>query len=255
MGKHIATFCIFIIIGLYLLTTAGCSRTSIETVSLPVPTATATPVVVPTDWPIYLDNRLGYSIAVPIDWIMLDMHGGDFEEIAATLNEFEPLLQSMADIQIKEIVSTTTTLLNTPEGKSLGLIFVQPDFQPNPFSLIAGHLPVPTVFFVLAFSLPEDITIEDLVKSARVPTGIPEYISISGVDTEMIDSVSMLHMTINIDVEEQGMHLGLASETLGTIHNNMLYLITLLATPNEISDFVGLHKQIARSLRPQPSTR
>ena len=202
-----------------LLVTAACSLE--KSVSPPTPTPTPTPIPTSTPVPVSLgwradyDSRLGYSIDAPPDWIKIDVHSEDFDTAITSLSEYEPLFDSMSDIKLADVISETWDLLKTPIGRSIGLFFLQPDFQPNMFALITGELPFPAVIGVVVIQLPDGTTLEDLVRTPQIPSDLSEIISITELDIKETNSVPMLHLALQVDAKTQGYHLALGSENMG----------------------------------------
>ena len=105
----------------------------------------------PPGWKPVVDESLGYSLAVPANWLTFDLHAGDLDLIAGMLGG------RVASQQLRQYMAT-------PAGENLGLLAVDPD----PGELFARP-PFPTFLNVSVAQFPDGVTDEqwaDLVEDA-----------------------------------------------------------------------------------------
>ena len=103
----------------------------------------------PRFWIPIVDGRLGYSLAVPFNWLALDLQAGDLDQLAGLLGDQTATQQLQA-------------FLDTPEGEKLGVFAVEPD----PESMYT--LPIfPTFLIVSAAPLPDDLNDEEWLALAE----------------------------------------------------------------------------------------
>ncbi len=104
---------------------------------LPAPVSTTQ---FPSGWKPVVDESLGYSLAVPTNWLTFDLQTGDLERIAAMLGG------RAASQQLRKYMAT-------PAGENLGLLAVDPD----PSELFARP-PFPTFLNVSVARFPDGVT-------------------------------------------------------------------------------------------------
>lgn len=107
---------------------------------------------IPPGWNEFIDNSLGYSLALPANWLTFDLQAGDLDRIAGLLGGravSQPLRKYMAE----------------PAGQNLGLLAVDSD----PSELFALP-PFPTFLNVSVANFPDDLSDEQWV--ARVEESI-----------------------------------------------------------------------------------
>ena len=110
------------------------------------PTPTADPhVQIPAGWKRIEDDRLGYSLAVPITWLTFDLHSGALDPIAGLLGG------KIATDFLREF-------LDSPEGKNLGILAIEPDI-----TQLFANPPFPPFLNVSTAPWPQDLTAEQLV--------------------------------------------------------------------------------------------
>ena len=110
----------------------------------------------PPGWKPVVDESLGYSLAVPANWLTFNLHAGDLDLIAGMLGG------RVASQQLRQYMAT-------PAGENLGLLAVDPD----PGELFARP-PFPTFLNVSVAQFPDGVTDDqwaDLVKDAITALG------------------------------------------------------------------------------------
>jgi len=129
------------------------------------PPAPVSAVTIPPGWQELVDDNLGYSLAVPSNWLTFDLGAGDLDRITNMLGG------RAASQQLRQFLAT-------PAGENLGVLAVESD----PSELFARP-PFPTFLNVTVTPFPEDVSDEQWV--ARVEE------SISALGEARIESVEL----------------------------------------------------------------
>ena len=124
------------------LTGLPASGANLSNAPLPAPVSTTQ---FPSGWKPVIDESLGYSLAVPANWLTFDLQAGDLDRIAGMLGG------RAASQQLRQYMAT-------PAGENLGLLAVDPD----PGELFARP-PFPTFLNVSVARFPDGVTDEQWV--------------------------------------------------------------------------------------------
>ncbi|MDE0198744.1 MAG: hypothetical protein OXK78_11165 [Caldilineaceae bacterium] len=185
----------------------------------------------PRFWIPIVDGRLGYSLAVPFNWLAFDLQEGELDQVTGLLDAETATQQLRA-------------FLDTPEGERLGVFAVEPD----PESMYAVPI-FPTFLIVSTAPLPDDLTDEDWLALAR--TSIAAW-----GDTELITVEQSTSNGLPVIRAVAAIRLGDPSQRL-TAHlditilrtNQTAYLLTIAVRPDAAAANQHVIDQIVDSFR------
>ncbi len=185
----------------------------------------------PRFWIPIVDGRLGYSLAVPFNWLALDLQAGDLDQVTGLLGDQTATQQLQA-------------FLDTPEGEKLGVFAVEPD----PESMYT--LPIfPTFLIVSTVPLPDDLSEEEWLALA-------EKAILSWGDTQLLTIEMGTSNGLPVIRAAAAIRLGDPSHLL-TAHlditilraNQTAYLLTIAARPDAAAANQPVIDQIVGSFR------
>ena len=185
----------------------------------------------PRFWIPIVDARLGYSLAVPFNWLTFDLQGGDPDRATGLLGG------ETATQQLK-------TILDSPAGANLGVFAVEPD----PESLYTVPI-FPTFLIVSTAPLADDVTNEEWLALAE------ESVAAWG-DTQLItfekgtrNDFPAIRAAATIRLGDQSQRLTAHLDITFLRANNTAYLITVAARPEVAGANQPVVEQIFDSFR------
>jgi hypothetical protein len=236
---------------------AGCSPSGIrERFAAPTPTATPTPAPTPTPGPVtasgavttsptpqvtipqgftpVLDERLGYSFAVPRGWSELDLRGGQFQNLAGLIGMGDQLTQ-------------LNQFLDSPQGQLLGKLYIT-DLTAAMFGGLPTLLAV-TVADAPGYT-PENAQqlVEQLLAQNAAALG---NVEISELETTTINNLPAVRGVATADLAPVGIDANAFAKVVGLLANDKIYVMTLLAPADQRTNKEPVFDQIIGTFRPE----
>jgi hypothetical protein len=205
----------------------------------PVP-ATATPaptpqVNIPSGFTPVMDERLGYSFAVPGGWSELDLRSAQFQNLANTFGmgaQLEPL----------------NTFLESPEGEALGYIYVT-----DLMSAMFGGLP--TLLNVTVIDAPGQTPdslltwLEGMIEANSEMLG---GATIESLETATVNGMPAVRGSATANLNEvAGMNVSVFAKVVALIANDKVYILTLAAQDTQRAAKEPVFDQIIGTFRPE----
>ena len=185
----------------------------------------------PRFWIPIVDGRLGYSLAVPFNWLTIDLQGEDLDRITGLLGDETATQQLRA-------------FLNTPEGEQLGVFAVEPD----PESMYT--LPIfPTFLIVSAAPLPDDLTDEEwlaLAEKSILSWGDAQLLT---VEMGTSNGLPVIRAAAAIRLGDPSLLLTAHLDITILRANRTAYLLTIAARPDAATANQPVIDQIVGSFR------
>ena len=185
----------------------------------------------PRFWIPIVDGRLGYSLAVPFNWLTFDLQAGDLDRMTGLLGG------EMATQQLRAI-------LDSPAGENLGVFAVEPD----PESLYTVPI-FPTFLIVSTAPLADDVTGEEwlaLAEKAVAAWGDTQLIT---VEKGTRNGLPAIRAAATIRLGDLS-HLLTAHLDMTFLRaNNTAYLIAIVARPEIAGTNQPVIEQIFDSFR------
>ncbi len=204
----------------------------------PTPTATPVPtpkVVIPPGWSVFVDSRLGYSLAAPPGWLKVDLRSDNLASVARFFGA--------GAVQLIEQINA---LLETPQGEGIGIVFVEPDL-----SQLFAASPFPTVLNVTVVELayePSPAQIEQLIRDNAAIFG---KVEVQEIRSTTINNLPGVRAVSSADLSEQGMAVQVHVEQAGLLANNKLYVLSVAVREDKAAAKLPLIEQIIGSFRPE----
>ena len=208
--------------------------TSIPT-ETPTPTPTVTPaptpvVTVPRGWSRVVNERLGYSLAVPRGWLVFDVHSAQLGQI---LRFIDPAAAEEAG-----------GLLSTPGAENAGHVAVRLDiFSRPPIKAVAGVGIAP---------LDDGMTTEGVVKQLRdeIETFDMVPLKVLRLEAGTTNNVPSIQGVVTADLSEHGLFNAHAVMT-ALLANEKAYLLFVAVPASEAEAVQEQIEQIVGSFRPE----
>lgn len=201
------------------------------------PTATPVPtpqVNIPGGFTPVMDSDLGYSLAVPSGWSPLDLRSAQFQNLVNTFGmgaQMGPL----------------NDFLNSPEGESLGVIYVT-----DLMAAMFGGLPTLLNVSVIDFpgATPEYLMelIEFNLDSFSDSLG---DVQIQQLDTAVINNIPGVRGQASADLSSVGMNAQLTAKVVGLVANDKIYILTLATQSSSFAGKDAQFEQIIGTFRPE----
>lgn len=207
------------------------ARTPAAEEDQPGTTASAPAATLPRFWIPIVDGRLGYSLAVPFNWLTFDLQGGDLERMTGLLGG------ETATQQLK-------TILDSPAGANLGVFAVEPD----PESLYTAPI-FPTFLIVSTAPLTGEVADEEwltLAEKSVAAWGDTQLISVEkGTRTDL----PAIRTAATIRLGDQSQRLTAHLDITFLRANNTAYVIAIAARPEIAAASQPVIEQIFDSFR------
>ena len=198
--------------------------------------AQATPtVVIPANWPVYTDQRLGYSVAHPGTWLQIDLRGDSFQSLARLFGA-----------GAAAVVDDLEAFLETPAGESIGIVVVEPDV-----TQLFSSAPFPAFLNVSVIDLPEGVTAEQLQAVLESNVALFGAVTVESSTVETINNLPAIHITARADLTEVGFPVTAYLEEVGLVANDKLYILTLASKANLAERKRAAFNGIIGSFRPE----
>jgi len=204
----------------------------------PIP-ATATPVptpkvTIPNGFSPVVDDRLGYSFAVPGGWSELDLRSAQFQNLANTFGMGAQL-------------GPLNDFLASPEGEALGYIYVT-----DLMSAMFGGLP--TVLNVTVIDAPGQTPeslltwLESMIEANASMLGDAK---IEALETATVNGLPAVRGTATANLASVGMNVSVFAKVVALIANDKVYILTLAAQDTQRAAKEPSFDQIIGTFRPE----
>lgn len=246
----------FALAGAILL--AGCGGAGAGPLAPPTPTFTPTPTATPTPSPTpvpveaattpiptpqvtipqgftpVMDERLGYSFAVPRGWSQLDLRGSQFQTLAGMFG-------------MGDQITALNRFLDTPEGQMLGEVYIT-----DLTSAMFGGLP--TLLAVVVADAPgytpEEARqlVEELLASNATVLG---NVRIDNLTATTVNNLPAVQGTATANLAQVGMNASAFAKVVALLANDQVYLMVQLAQENQRAAKEPVFDQIIGTFRPE----
>ncbi len=185
----------------------------------------------PRFWIPIVDGRLGYSLAVPFNWLTFDLQAGDLDRMTGLLGG------ETATQQLRAI-------LDSPAGEYLGVFAVEPD----PESLYTVPI-FPTFLIVSTAPLADDVAGEEWLALAEKSVAAWGDTQLITVEIGTRNGLPAIRAAATMRLGDQS-HLLTAHLDMTFLRaNNTAYLITIAARPDIAGASQPVIEQIFDSFR------
>ena len=221
-----------------LVPTIALTATPAPTATQP-PTATSTPtatpaptpvVTIPRGWSRVVNDRLGYSLAVPRGWLFFDVHSAQLGQI---LRFIDPAAAEEAG-----------GLLSTPGAENAGHVAVRLDiFSRPPIKAVAGVGIAP---------LDDGMTTESVVEQLReeIETFDMVPLKVLRLEAGTTNNLPSIQGVVTADLSEHGLFNAHAVMT-ALLANDKAYLLFVAVPASEAEAMQEQTEQIVGSFRPE----
>lgn len=187
---------------------------------------------IPPGWKEYVDHSLGYSLALPANWLTFDLQAGDLDRIAGLLGgraASEPLRKYMA----------------APAGQNLGLLAVDSD----PSELFALP-PFPTFLNVSVASFPDGLSDEQWVALVEESIAAMGEVRIESVRLGTLNDLPVVRAAAVYQLGGQGAGLTAQLDVTIVRVDQAAYTLTIATRlSNALAKRIVIH-QIVQTFRP-----
>ena len=211
--------------------------TPVPATDTPVPpTVTPAPepiVTIPRGWKAVMDERLGYSLAVPATWLTFDLQSGDLDRVAGMLGG------PTAAKQLNDFLST-------PAGKNLGVLGVEPDM-----SQLFASPPFPMFLNVSIAPLADDLSEEALIAFVERAAGQFGDAELTSVKPGTINNLPGLQVVAAADLTDLGVAVTARLVVTALRANNTAYILVIGTRPEAAGAKQATIDQIVGTFRPE----
>jgi hypothetical protein len=199
------------------------------------PTPAPTPqVTVPQGFSPVLDERLGYSFAVPGGWSELDLRSAQFQNLANTFGMGAQL-------------GPLNDFLASEDGEALGYIYVT-----DLMSAMFGGLP--TLLNVTVIDAPGQtpdsllIWLEGMIEANASQLG---GATIESLETATVNGLPAVRGAATANLAQVGMNVSVFAKVTALIANDKVYILTLAAQDTQRAAKEPQFDQIIGTFRPE----
>ena len=197
----------------------------------PSSSASAPAANLPRFWIPIVDGRLGYSLAVPFNWLTFDLQGGDLDQMTGLLGG------ETATQQLK-------TILDSSAGANLGVFAVEPD----PESLYTVPI-FPTFLIVSTAPLAGEVTDEEWLALAEKSVAAWGNTQLITVEKGTRNGLPAVRAAATIRLGDQSQLLTAHLDIFFLHANNTAYVIAIAARPEIAAASQPVIEQIFDSFR------
>jgi hypothetical protein len=206
-------------------------ETPVPATPTPVPTPQVT---IPDGFAPVVDERLGYSFAVPGGWSELDLRSAQFQQMANTFGMGAQL-------------APLNDFLASPEGEALGYIYVT-----DLMSAMFGGLPTLLNVSVIDApgQTPESLLtwLEGMIEANASMLGDA---NIEGLETATVNGLPAVRGTATANLASVGMNMSVFGKVVALIANDKVYIMTLVAQDTQRAAKEPVFDQIIGTFRPE----
>jgi hypothetical protein len=191
-------------------------------------------VTIPQGFTPVKDDNLGYSLAVPGGWSVLDLRSPQFQQMANMFG-MGAQLQPLNDF------------LASPQGESLGVIYVT-DLMAAAF----GGLPTGlNVSVIDAPGVTPDSLVEWLQANIEANQAMLGGVQINAMDAATINNMPGVRGTASADLSQHGMAAKVFAKVAAIIANDKIYILTLVTQDTKQAANEPVFDQIIGTFRPE----
>ena len=212
--------------------TASLTATAIPTVTaLPAPRPT---VRIPQGWKRIEDERLGYSLALPLPWVTFDLQDGILNPIAGIFGG-------------KEALATLHEILEILHASNVGILAIEPDlsqlFARPPFPLFLNVSVAPTL---------DEMAGDDLVAYVRKRVGEFRDVQLLNIKTGTVNGLPALQAVASADLSGF-MEVDFSPQLIFTVvhANQKAYLLTIAVRSDSVEAKQELIDRIVATFLPE----
>ena len=203
--------------------------------ALPTPTATPTraptPIVtIPRGWSPVVNDRLGYSLAVPRGWLFFDVHGSQLSQI----------MRFISPSAAQEVDG----LLSTPGAENAGHVAVKINiFSRPPIQSVAGVGIVP---------LDDDITAESVVRQLKDEIESFDVVPlvVQRLESGTTNNLPSIQGVVTADLSGHGLFKAHAVMT-ALLANDKVYILFVAVPAGDAEAMQQQINQIVSTFRPE----
>ena len=204
-----------------------------------IPTVTALPALQPTvripqGWKRIVDERLGYSLALPLPWVMFDLQGGVLNPIAGIFGG-------------EEALATLHEILEILHASNVGVLAIEPDlsqlFARPPFPMFLNVSMAPTL---------DDMAGDDLVAYVRKRVGEFRDVQLLNIRTGTVNGLPALQAVASADLSGF-LEIDLTPQLIFTVvhANQKAYLLTIAVRSDSVEAKQELIDRIVATFLPE----
>ncbi len=204
----------------------------------PIP-ATATPVptpqvTIPDGFTPVVDEKLGYSFAVPRGWTPLDLRGAQFQNMANTFG-------------LGSSLGPLNDFLASPEGEALGAVYLT-----DLTAALFGGLPTALNVFVLDAPGYTPATAVSLIQGAiEANASMLGDANIESLVECTVNNMPAVCATATANLANFGIANELFAKVTGIVANDKVYILTLATTTDKRGEKEPVFDQIIGTFRPE----
>ena len=199
--------------------------------AIPTPTVAPTPIVtIPQGWNSVVNRRLGYSLAVPRGWFVLDVHSGQLSQI---LRFIDPGAAQEAG-----------GLLSTPGAENAGHVAVKLDiFSRPPIKAVAGVGIAP---------LEDGMTTESVVQQIEeeIETFDLVPLAVQSLKAGTTNNLPSIQGVVTADLSDHGLFNAHAVMT-ALLTNDKAYILFVAVPAGDVAAMQKQIDQIIGTFRPE----
>lgn len=206
-------------------------ETPVPATPTPVPTPQVT---IPQGFSPVVDERLGYSFAVPGGWSELDLRSAQFQNLANTFGMGAQL-------------GPLNDFLASPEGEALGYIYVT-----DLMSAMFGGLP--TLLNVTVIDAPgqtPDSLLTWLEGMIEANASMLGDANIESLETATVNGLPAVRGSATANLAQVGMNVSVFAKVTALIANDKVYILTLAAQDTQRAAKEPQFDQIIGTFRPE----
>ena len=201
------------------------------------PTATPVPtpqVTIPSGFTPVTDAERGYSLAVPGGWSVLDLRGSQIQQLAGMVGQAA---------QVEQL----QTLLDTPEGQMVGVVYIT-----DLTNAMFGGLP--TLLNVSVIDAPgyTPETAVGLIESTLAAnTAALGDVTLDPVTADTVNNLPAVRGSATANLAQFGVNASVYAKVVGLIANDKIYILTLATQENQRGAKEPVFDQIIGTFRPE----
>lgn len=236
------------------LTLAGCGLNVSPLPPTPTPTPSPTPTPPPTPTPVpgaptpaatpqvtipqgfnpVLDERLGYSLAIPRGWTELDLRSSQFQNMAGMFG-------------MGDQMGALNEFLDSPEGEMLGKLYIT-DLTAAMF----GGLPTALVVTVVDAPGYTAETAQELVSGLlEANAAMLGDVTIERLEATTINNLPAVRGVAAANLAPVGMNAEVFAKVVGLLANDKIYVMVLISQADQRASKEPVFDQIIGTFRPE----
>jgi hypothetical protein len=190
-------------------------------------------VVIPADFSSVIDERLGYSFAMPGGWTEIDLRSNQFRQVANLLG-------------LGDQLAPLDTFLNSAEGQMLGKLYMT-----DLTSAMFGGLPTGLMVVVVDAPGYTAESAKTLVEEFLAANGVLGDVQFETVEATTINNLPAVLGVGNANLAAVGMDARVFAKIVGLLADDKIYLMLLVAEEGKRSEKEPGFDQIIGTFRPE----